>query len=568
MSWAETEDITLAEGVGSGSGTTYSITWSGTSCDITQTKGTSGTYVNASYIAEPRWFAGHKIAFKAKDGFTLTGATIVCTSDDYATALNNSTYSTGASASVNASTVTVTCSGDFEITMKAQARISTITISYEANKKYTITWNVNGEVVKSEELKVGTSVEVPKVDPICGKEFYGWATTSSVDAENPEIVLPSSTAKEDVTYYAVFATLIPNVHKSVSDVLTREITGVTNGSATYSNWSDITLNTSAVYAGNSAGGNNSIQIRTSDNNSGIISTGSGGKVTKVTIEWRAQNTAGRTVDIYGSNNPYANVTSLFDQTKSGNKLGSIVYGTNTELTITGEYEYIGLRSNSGLMYLTSVTIEWDAIVDDYCDFTTTVATSTDVTISAAGYATFFDATHAVTLPTGVTGYVFTAANGLEEAYNEGEVVPANVPLVLGGAQDTYTLNYTTGGTAPDMNDLCGAAADMTAAQMEDANPGSKFYALSLNAAGEASSVGFYWVEDDGAAFDISAGKAYLALPAGTQARSGYAFNEETNAINTIGADAQQTVTYNLNGMRVDDNAKGFVIRNGKKCVVK
>lgn len=243
---------------------------------------------------------------------------------------------------------------------------------------------------------------------------------------------------------------------------------------------------------------------------------------------------------------------------------------------TGDYEYIGLRSASGAMYLTSVTIEWETVPDVYSDFTTTVATSANVTISAAGYATFFDATHAVVLPEGVTGYVFTADDGLQPAYGTKEddkVVPAGEPLVLGGAATTYTLNYTTSSEdtwkSIDMNDLCGAAADMTAAQMEDANPGSsKFYALSLNAAGEASSVGFYWLEDDGAAFDISAGKAYLALPAGTQARSGYAFNEETNAINTIGADAQQTVTYNLNGMRVDDNAKGFVIRNGKKCVVK
>lgn len=129
--WGEEESIKLADGVGTGSGTTCSITWSGTSCDITQTKGNSSTSVNSDCISAPRWYSGHNIAFKAKSGYTLTGATIVCTSNAYATVLMNSTYSTGASVKISSSTVTITCSGDFNIVMGAQSRISAISINYE-----------------------------------------------------------------------------------------------------------------------------------------------------------------------------------------------------------------------------------------------------------------------------------------------------------------------------------------------------------------------------------------------------------------------------------------------------
>ena len=130
--WGESEKITLANVAGSGSGNSYQITWSGTSCTITQTKENSSTSVNSSYISAPRWYQGHKIIFTSKSGYTIMGATIVCTSSSYADALKNSTYSTGVSATVSSSTVTITSSGDFEITMGAQSRISSVTVIYSS----------------------------------------------------------------------------------------------------------------------------------------------------------------------------------------------------------------------------------------------------------------------------------------------------------------------------------------------------------------------------------------------------------------------------------------------------
>ena len=143
----------------------------------------------------------------------------------------------------------------------------------------------------------------------------------------------------------------------VTDVLTRVVTGVT--STTYTEWSGKTLNSEAVYAGQSAGGNSSIQLRSDKSNSGIVTTKSGGKVKKIKVTWNSSTSSGRTLDIYGKNTAYTAATDLYKSSNQGTKLGSIKCGTSTELVISGDYEFIGLRSNSGAMYLTEIDITWE-----------------------------------------------------------------------------------------------------------------------------------------------------------------------------------------------------------------
>lgn len=144
---------------------------------------------------------------------------------------------------------------------------------------------------------------------------------------------------------------------TVTDTLTRDTTGVT--STSYTDWT-ATGTSGAKYSGNSAGGNTSIQLRSDKSTSGIVSTTSGGKIRKVTIVWESHTTNGRKLDIYGSNTAYTAPTDLYDDAKKGTNLGSIVYGTSTELTIEGDYTYIGIRSNYGAMYISSITIVWAA----------------------------------------------------------------------------------------------------------------------------------------------------------------------------------------------------------------
>lgn len=89
----------------------------------------------------------------------------------------------------------------------AQLTIDDVVFTSTADAKtYTYTWSVNSEKTQN-ILNEGDKVEAPKPASIGGKEFTGWVTTSTVDAnKKPEYAKVDATAIADRTYYAVFAT--------------------------------------------------------------------------------------------------------------------------------------------------------------------------------------------------------------------------------------------------------------------------------------------------------------------------------------------------------------------------
>lgn len=131
-------------------------------------------------------------------------------------------------------------------------------------------------------------------------------------------------------------------------------------STSYEDFTGVKVNSNAVYAGNSAYSNKGISLRSKDSNSGIVTTTSGGKVKSIVVEWISNTLSGRTIDVYGKNTAYSTAADLYNTTSQGTKIGSIVYGTSTELTISDDYQYVGLRSNDGALYVSSITISWDA----------------------------------------------------------------------------------------------------------------------------------------------------------------------------------------------------------------
>ena len=143
---------------------------------------------------------------------------------------------------------------------------------------------------------------------------------------------------------------------TITDVLDRELTGVSG--TTYQSWEGKTSNSGAVYAGQSAGGNESIQLRSSNSNSGIITTASGGTVSSISVVWNSNTMEGRTLNIYGKSSAYSSPTELYNSSNQGTLLGTIVCGTSTEIEISGNYEYLGMRSASGAMYLEEIDIVW------------------------------------------------------------------------------------------------------------------------------------------------------------------------------------------------------------------
>ena len=143
--------------------------------------------------------------------------------------------------------------------------------------------------------------------------------------------------------------------KGVTDTLNRESTGVTSGSSTYTDWT-YTATSGVIYVGQSAGGNNAIQIRSKNSNSGIVTTTSIGTATKISVKFASATT--RNLLVYGSNTAYTAPSDLFDTTKQGTEIGSLT-GTSDELTINSGYKYIGLRSEDGAIYVSSIEIAWD-----------------------------------------------------------------------------------------------------------------------------------------------------------------------------------------------------------------
>lgn len=151
-------------------------------------------------------------------------------------------------------------------------------------------------------------------------------------------------------------------------------------STTYTNFSNTSKTSSAKYAGQSAKGNSVIQLK-SENPVGLVSTTSGGAIKSVTITWDSNTESGRTIDVYGKNSAYTNAGDLYNNATSGVKLGSIVYGTSTSLTIVGDFKYIGLRSNNKTLYVSQISITWTD-EDDPLDYEYNLVT--DVSDLSAG----------------------------------------------------------------------------------------------------------------------------------------------------------------------------------------
>ena len=244
---------------------------------------------------------------------------------------------------------------------------------------FEITWMANGAQFTTTQ-STGTVV-LPTTNPAAceGKVFVGWCDQANYTSATtaPTFVKAGDAVEEGAIFYAVFAEQSGQGTAEVTDVLTRATTGVTGTS--YSAWSNKTVTSSAVYAGQSAGGNESIQLRSNNSNSGIVTTSTGGKITKITVDWNSNTDNTRTLDIYGKNSAYSTPSDLYDNSTKGTKLGSIKKENGNELTITGDYTYVGVRSNGGALYMNSISFTWaSGSAATYSNYSTTCGGGTDV----------------------------------------------------------------------------------------------------------------------------------------------------------------------------------------------
>ena len=171
---------------------------------------------------------------------------------------------------------------------------------------------------------------------------------------------------------------IGQVWADVADALTASNLAAT--STTYTDFSGVSITSDAVYAGNSAKtASGGIQLRSKNSNSGIVSTTSGGVVKSVTI---TVESGSNTIDVYGSNTAYTAASDLYNTSTQGTKVGSLT-ATGT-ITFTDEYAYVGIRSNSGALYLTQVDITWTSAAPPTYTITAESNNTTYGTVSLSG----------------------------------------------------------------------------------------------------------------------------------------------------------------------------------------
>ena len=215
------------------------------------------------------------------------------------------------------------------------------------------------------------------------------------------------------------------------------------------------------------------------------------------------------------------------------------------------------------------TVQVNRCADDVCkehDWYLTEVTELPVTISAAGYATFY-APVAVEA-TGVKAYTVSVNEGgwVDLTEIEGGVIPANTGVVLEAAEGTYNFAITVADATVE-TDLEGTVA---ATYITD-DAYILGYVVKDNGEKE---VGFGTAkksQQNGTAWKNNSHKAYLPKPANNDAASySFRFDRGTTGINELkGENGEVKTIYDLTGRKIEAiSAPGIYIVNGKKTFVK
>ena len=182
------------------------------------------------------------------------------------------------------------------------------------------------------------------------------------------------------------------------------------------------------------------------------------------------------------------------------------------------------------------------------------------------YSLYLD--YPVTIPEGIEAYT-GALDAAEETLTMKEVegtIPANTAVIVKSATaDTYVFKETYTAAAIESNSLKGVTADTDIATLVTAGK----TLLTLGTKG--GKVAFR--KPATGTTQVKANKAYLLVntPSSEGAKTvKMIFDGETTGISefTANEDVTNAPLFNLNGQRVNANAKGLLIKNGKKIIIK
>lgn len=181
-----------------------------------------------------------------------------------------------------------------------------------------------------------------------------------------------------------------------------------------------------------------------------------------------------------------------------------------------------------------------------------------ITISEAGFATYCNCDgQALDFSSveGLTAYIVPSI-GVVVNLQAVKKIPAGTGVVVAGEPKTYNVPVIASADPVGVNKLIGVTSDHIAGEEGD-------YVLAYR----SSVLGFFLAEAD---LVIPAGKAYLHIDGGSDARSFLPLNNETTGIGALLMNNEKVKKeiFSLSGQRVSQPKKGLYIIGGRKVVVK
>jgi hypothetical protein len=226
----------------------------------------------------------------------------------------------------------------------------------------TLTWYSNATPsYSSSDTSIATVSQDGTVTPLA-------AGTCTISAQVPAI---DNYMAGSASYKLIVLPANVVVEPGNTDIITAATFGIPVGSDTsYGVFDSSSLSSGATYevcANKTPAYNNTIQMRWKDNtpslSAGLVSLTSGGKAKTLTIKWNSATSSTRSIAIYGSHTAYTSWENLTASSTEGTLIATVAIADAQDnvsvVNCNGEYEYIGLHSTSGAVYLDEVDIEWN-----------------------------------------------------------------------------------------------------------------------------------------------------------------------------------------------------------------